>query len=159
PAPRVAQPVTVSVPTIPSVSWPSTEHRYAYEPGPMVAVIVVDCPPLMRSPRATFGITKSWITWPLFVWRKVTVPHGTEAGLRVKPKSCSSTVTVVETGLVQGFAVGEGFVVVVLPVDTGEVVVPLAFWAGAGTPTPRRPFIPLLACPGTVQRNSYVPWN
>src|SRR5579872_4237730 len=55
------------------------------------------------------------------------------------------------------------FVVVVLPPPLLVRTVPPAWTAvtsselATATPTPRSPFIPAAACPGTVQRNSYLP--
>jgi hypothetical protein len=56
---------------------------------------------------------------------------------------------------VEGVVVVEGAVVVegVLVVEGVVVVAAL----GTVTPIPIRPFIPLAACPGTLERYSYVP--
>src|SRR5438105_1303618 len=48
-----------------------------------------------------------------------------------------------------------------LPLVEGFELVGVAVASAAAdtlTPTPSRPFIPELACPGTVQRNSYTPF-
>src|SRR5207249_226139 len=73
----------------------------------------------------------------------------------LNPKSNSSTVTVVDCGLVQGLAAGDGFAAPGF--DTGVGLEDAAAVAATFTPIPIRPFMPAPACPGTLQRNSYEP--
>ena len=76
----------------------------------------------------------------------------TAAPAAVSPVGAGLDGVVVAGGgvVVEGAVVVLLGVVVVLP---GVVVVAL----GRGTPIPIRPFIPLAACPGTLERYSYVP--
>src|SRR4051812_16683496 len=112
----------------------------------------------MRSPRPPPVITKSWIAAPVFVCTNVIRPHGAVAGVRRKPKSNSSTFTVVFCGFahVPPDAVEPGLTPLDELVDDEDetAVVGCAF---TFTPMPIWPFIPAVAWPGTVQMNVYVP--
>src|SRR5438105_6846595 len=83
-----------------------------------------------------------------------SVPHGAVFGVTVKPKSNMFTSMFVVCGLAH-VEVPPGVVVVVAG---GVVVVDVGTGGGGVTATPRTPFIPSFAWPGTVQRYSYLPF-
>src|SRR5207248_1989694 len=95
----------------------------------------------------------------------LSVPHGAEFGVTVKPKSNMFTSTFVVFGLAHVDVPPELGVVPadeLAELDELEELDELGFEVAEAaavtvTPTPSRPFMPAPAWPGTAQRYAYLP--
>src|SRR5204862_4560240 len=107
---------------------------------------------------AGFGLWMSNVcaARPVLSTSKVTVPHGTDDGVRTKVNSYIFTLTCVDPGLVHGPPTPDTPGVPVPGVTAfGATVAAAAFAFDAVTTRP--PFIPAAAWPGTVEEYVTVP--